>query len=56
MTTTWIIIALVYLAGALAAFLLVRKWENVWYEKFAAVAVWPGTLVLYIIKLFLRGR
>ena len=47
----WIIVAILYLIGALAAFLIVRKWKNVWYEKMGAVAVWPGTLILYVIHL-----
>lgn len=51
MTTTWLIIAIVYILGALVTWLLVRKWENVLLDKIAAVAVWPGTLILYIIHL-----
>lgn len=53
---TLLVILLVYVAGAMIAFLCVREWKNPWYEKMGAISVWPCTLLLYIYHKMQGGQ
>lgn len=43
------IILLVYVAGIILAWPLVKKWNNDTLVKIAASLLWPATLLLYVI-------
>ena len=46
---TWLIVLIVYIVGAAIAWLFIRKWNNTLMTKVLSCAVWPGTLILYVI-------
>lgn len=51
----WMIVLIVYVAGALITFLLTRKLNTEWYVKAGVIATWPASLILYVIHRIHNG-